>query len=118
MSALGLPDNPDLKATLADLMHGKGGWRLLWEVDVENGWWLAEGGRRMHRNPWRPADEIDVLVAVTLLYIINDAGPVPITGRFLDAAKQHGRKTEEALREALYKAAHTLYLDIRIRRYR
>ncbi|MFF0860878.1 hypothetical protein ACFYUV_03895 [Nonomuraea sp. NPDC003560] len=80
------------------------------EIDVEGGWWLTEAGRRGHQTkPWRPAEDCDVLAAVTLLYMLNKLGPVPITGDYAKAAAK-ARISESDLRVGLMHRAYGMYL--------
>ncbi|MFF0864125.1 hypothetical protein ACFYUV_20370 [Nonomuraea sp. NPDC003560] len=80
------------------------------EIDAEGGWWLTEAGRRGHQTkPWRPAEDCDVLAAVTLLYMLNQLGPVPITGEYARAAAKL-RISDQDLRVALMQRAYGMYL--------
>ncbi|MFI7691821.1 hypothetical protein ACIBQ6_22320 [Nonomuraea sp. NPDC049655] len=80
------------------------------EIDVEGGWWLTESGRRGHQEkPWRPAEDADVLAAVTLLHMLNKLGPVPISGEYARAAARL-RISDHALRTALMQRAYGIYL--------
>ncbi|MFC4006691.1 hypothetical protein ACFOY2_05630 [Nonomuraea purpurea] len=58
------------------------------DVDSAGDWWLLRSGQR-RRNPWRPQDPWDVLVAFDLMYLLNDdKGKTPIEGEFLRAARR------------------------------
>ncbi|HEX4815903.1 MAG TPA: hypothetical protein VFV66_24415 [Nonomuraea sp.] len=105
-----------LQRALTSLTADRNGWR--WTVEVDsNGWWLTHDGRRMQRQRWRPRDEADVLVVVALLFQLNDGGPVPIKGDYLDAAKEAGM-TEAQIRTRLNLQAYQLLIRLRTGRPR
>ncbi|TDD54624.1 hypothetical protein E1286_05395 [Nonomuraea terrae] len=92
----------DLPAILSDLV--KPCWRHQFEVS-DAGWWLTRDGARCHDAPWHPQDEVDALIAATLLYMLNEAGPVPIREEFRSRTM-----VDERLRERLMVAAYGLYM--------
>lgn len=102
----------DLHEALTKLTPSMDWWRWTIEVDAEDHWWLTHDGRRTQRRPWRPADEADVLVVAALLYSLNDAGEVPIEGRYLAGAQQ-ARMTEAQLRGTLNRQAYYLFMRLR-----
>lgn len=97
----------DFRAQFADLAPNRGTFGF--EIDSVGGWWLTEAGRRRRSqtDPWRPSDECDVLIAVTLLYMLNELGPVPIRDVFSKVAWKL-RMADNDLREALMQAAYSL----------
>lgn len=84
-------------------------WRYQLEVDADDWWWLVRDGRRSSRRKWRPADPWEALVAADVLYMLNDLGPVPITGEFREAAEKVGIPLED-LRWDVRKQAASLWL--------
>lgn len=98
----------DLYAELVALTRR--GWRSHFEVDELGEWWLVEDGWR-RKNPWKPADEVDMLVGVAMLYILNEAGSkFSIPPEYADRLSQ---RSVAVFRSRLLFAAMGLYRRIR-----
>ncbi|MFG1619529.1 hypothetical protein ACGFI3_42825 [Nonomuraea wenchangensis] len=87
------------------------GWTSRFEVD-DDGWWYTHNGQRMQRTRWRPKDEVDVLIAVQLLYMLNETGAMPLPPEHLDRARQVGMD-EERFRLLLMREAYKLFIHLR-----
>lgn len=107
----------DLRSVYDALTTGKGEWSWRFEVDPDTYWWLTLGGHRTQRTKWRPTDEVDVLVAVTLLYSLNEAGAIPLQERHLATARRASLTVEE-LRDRLDREAYHLFMRLRTGRPR
>ncbi|MFB4280893.1 hypothetical protein ACBJ59_36775 [Nonomuraea sp. MTCD27] len=106
-----VPDPPeDQQAALRDMVdyHAPNmkAWKWQIEFDADGGWWLTENGRRRRRNrrPWRPTSEPEAFIVITLLYVLNDAGPVPLPEEYAAALVRH-RRSVESERKAFEKYA-------------
>ncbi|MET8985780.1 hypothetical protein ABZW49_10065 [Nonomuraea wenchangensis] len=83
----------------------------------DDGWWYTHNGQRMQRTRWQPEDEVDVLVAVQLLYMLNETGPMPLPEDHLDRAREAGMD-EERVRQLLMREAYALFIHLRSGRSR
>ncbi|MEV0628996.1 hypothetical protein [Nonomuraea wenchangensis] len=97
----------DLRSEFVRLAPERG--QHTFDVDEAGGWWLCRNGRPRHARPWWPTDRVDVLVAVTLLHMLDQLGPVPITGEYLRVAEQQ-RIAPANLRCRLMVAAYSLFV--------
>ena len=90
--AYGLPNPPS------------GEWAF--EVDEAGDWWLLRRGIR-RRNPWKPTDPWDALVAFDLMHVLNANGRrAPIEGAFLDAAKKVQIPVDKVQRDLRKQSTH------------
>lgn len=96
-----------------DLPMPAGG-RYRFEIDRDDYWWLIKDGQRCNRRKWRPADPWEALVAADLIHALNNAGPTPIRGEFLKAAKKSRMPVRDVQWE-LRKASFSLWLHKLIR---
>lgn len=91
-----------------DLPWPSRNYRYRFDVDDDGWWWLINHHWRSNRNPWRPESPWEALVAVNLLYVLNDLKSMPIEGDLLRGAEEI-KMPLTALRWELKKASVHLW---------
>lgn len=101
-----------------DILHencpGMSDW--LWQIEADaDGWYLKQGGRRRTRRPWRPNDAVEAFAVATLLFMLNNAGPVPLPKAVREEIKNRPHHSEQTIRLSFEVRAYSLLLRHLIR---